>query len=132
MKVESYFLLFLSVFGGVFAAIYWFVSKETSGSIMLLATCFLGALPGSYYLWWSRRMTARPEDDSEALPHSGAGTVGYFPSSSIWPFIIGMGALLVGLSLIFGLWSAVVGLTMAVFAVFGVISESRHGGITRR
>jgi len=132
MKVESYFLLFLSVFGGVMSVIYWFFSKETSGSIMLFATCLLGALPGSYYLWWSRRMTPRAEDDAKALPSSGAGAVGAFPGSSIWPFVIGMGALLVGLSLVFGLWTAVVGVVVAVFAVFGVISESRHGGISRR
>lgn len=131
MKVESYFLLFLALCGAVFAILYWSFSKETSGSIMLLATCLLGLLPGGYYLWWSRRMTPRAEDDPKALPSAGAGAVGAFPSSSIWPFVIGMSALLIGLSLIFGLWSAVVGVCVAVVAVFGVISESRHGGISR-
>ena len=131
MKVESYFLLFLAAFGGACAAAYWFLSKETSGSIMLLATCPLAALPGSYYLWWSKRMTPRAEDNATASPQDGAGTVGAFPSSSIWPFVIGMSALLVGLSMIFGLWTAVVGIVLAIGAVFGVIAESRHGGVSR-
>jgi hypothetical protein len=76
-------------------------------------------------------MTPRPEDNENAVPSDGAGTVGAFPSTSIWPFVIGVSALLVGLSMIFGLWTAVVGLVLAVGAVFGVIAESRHGGISR-
>jgi hypothetical protein len=132
MKVESYFLLFLSACGAVFAALYWFLSKENSGSVMLVATCLLGLLPGSYYLWWSRRMTPRAEDSATAEPADGAGIVGAFPSTSIWPFVIGVSALMVGLSLIFGVWSAVVGLSVSIIGVFGVISESRHGGASRR
>ncbi len=131
MKTESYFLLFLSSFGVVATLLYWFLSKETSGSVMLTATIPLAALPGSYLLWWSRRMTPRAEDNPNALQADGAGEVAAFPSSSIWPFVIGMSALMIGLSLIFGLWSAIVGLATFVFAVFGVISESRHGGLSR-
>ena len=34
------------------------------------ALCFL---PGSYYLWWSRRMTAARRDDPNATQADGAG-----------------------------------------------------------
>ena len=131
MRVEAFFLLFLSAFGAMMAVLYWVFSHEYGGSIMLIATAFLGLLPGSYYLWWSKRMTPRAEDNSNAAPSDGAGIVGVFPSSSIWPFAIGMAALLIGLSLIFGFWSAGVGIVLAITAVFGVIAESRHGGVSR-
>jgi hypothetical protein len=51
-----------------------------------------------------------------------------FPGNSIWPFVLGMAALCVALSLVFGFWSAIFGFTLAISAVLGVIAESRRGG----
>ena len=128
MKVEAKVLLFVGFFFGVVALWYWLWSYEDGGSIMLLGTCLLGLLPGGYYLWWSRRMTPRAEDDPEARPEDGAGVIGAFPSSSVWPFVLGVAALLVGLALVFGFWSAILGLTLAISAIVGIIAESRRGG----
>ncbi|MDA8032763.1 MAG: cytochrome c oxidase subunit 4 [Actinomycetota bacterium] len=129
MKVESRFLLFLSMFAAVTASIYWFTSYEDAGSVMLLAVCLLGLLPGGYYYWWSRRMTPRPEDDANASQSDGAGVVGAFPGSSIWPFVLGLGAAMTALAFVFGFWTALFGLTLAISAVIGVIVESRRGGV---
>jgi hypothetical protein len=129
MKVEAILLLVIAVFFGIVATIYGFWSKELSGTAMLIGTCLLGLLPGSYYYWWSRRMTPRPEDDPHAEREGGAGVIGAFPSSSIWPFVMGMSAALVGLSLVFGFWTAIVGFAAATVAVLGIIRESRRGGV---
>ena len=99
---------------------------------MLVAVGLLGLLPGSYYLWWSRRMTPRAEDDPHADRSAGAGVVAVFPSSSIWPFVLGMGALLVcrWRWVDFGFWSAIVQASSWRFPqAIGVICESRHGGL---
>jgi hypothetical protein len=129
MKVEAYFLLFLAAFGAVAAAAYWFTAYDDGGGIMLVATCLLGLLPGSYYLWWSKRMTPRAEDNPRAEPEDGEGVVGTFPSSSIWPFVLGLAVAMIGLSLVFGFWTAIFGFSLAISAVAGVIAESRHGGL---
>ena len=129
MKVEAYFLLFLAAFGAAIAAIYWWLSYDDGGGIMLVGFALLGTLPGLYYLWWSHRMGQRPEDLNEATPASGAGFVGYFPGASIWPFVFGMGALCVALALVFGFWTAIFGFFLAISAVIGIVVESRHGGI---
>jgi len=136
VKVESYFLLFLASFGLGCAFLFWAVGLgdvyrtiTSGGTIMLVAVGLLGLLPGSYYLWWSRRMTPRAEDDPHADRSAGAGVVAVFPSSSIWPFVLGMGALLVCLALVFGFWSAIVGFFLAISAAIGIIRESRHGGL---
>jgi hypothetical protein len=129
LKHESYFLLFLAAFGAVIAAIYWWTSYDDGGGIMLVGFALLGLLPGSYYLWWSRRMTPRAEDDPTAEPASGEGFVGYFPAASIWPFVFGVGAFCVALALVLGFWTAIFGIFLAISAVIGVIVESRHGGI---
>jgi hypothetical protein len=40
-----------------------------------------------------------------------------------------MGALAVGLALVFGFWTAIFGFFLAISAVIGVIIESRHNGV---
>ncbi len=129
MKVEAYVLIFVGAFFAVVCGIYWFLSYETSGTLMLLGTCFLGFVPGGYYYWWSRRMKPRPEDDPQAKREDGEGVVGAFPGSSVWPFVLGVSAASVGLSLVFGFWTAIVGFVVAASAVMGVIRESRRGGL---
>jgi uncharacterized iron-regulated membrane protein len=105
------------------------MSHEDAGSIMLLGTFLLGSVPGGYYLWWSRRMAPRPSDDPKASLDDGAGVVGAFPGSSIWPFVLGLGATFVGLALVFGAWTLAVGLFLAIAALVGVVYESRRGGL---
>ncbi len=129
MKVESYVLLFVGFFFGLVAIVYWFTSYDDAGSLMLVGTFLLGGVPGLYYFWWSRRMSPRPADDSRASVEDGAGVVGSFPGSSIWPFVLGLGATLVAVSLVFGAWTLGVGLFLAVSALLGVIFESRRGGL---
>lgn len=129
MRTESLVLLTIAVFFAIVATVYWFWSYETAGTAMLIGTFLLGLLPGSYYYWWSRRMKPRPEDDPHAERAEGSGTVGAFPSSSIWPFVLGMSAASVGLSLVFGFWTAIVGFVVASAAVLGIIRESRRGGV---
>jgi hypothetical protein len=128
MKTEAHVLLFIATFFGAVAAVYWFWGYETSGTAMLIGSSLLGLVPGTYYLWWSRRMRPRPEDRDDASMEDGAGVIAAFPSSSIWPFVLGLAATLVGLSLVFGFWTAIVGFTLAISAVVGVILESRRGG----
>jgi hypothetical protein len=142
MKVEAKVLLFIGAFFGVVGLAYgiltyhWGIPNgstktgwEASGTLMLFGTMLLGFFPGCYYYWWSRRMKKpRPEDDPNATHEESAGVVEVFPSSSIWPFFIGLAALCVALSLVFGIWTAVVGFPLAVIALFGVIRESRRGG----
>ena len=75
-------------------------------------------------------MGMRAEDNPNAELSDGAGVVGYFPSSSIWPFVFGVGCALVAISLVFGFWTAQPGFFMVISAVFGIVSESRHGGLS--
>ncbi|MDA8296031.1 MAG: cytochrome c oxidase subunit 4 [Actinomycetota bacterium] len=128
MKIEARILFVMFVFGAIISTIYWFTSYEDGGTVMLAAVSLLGLLPGSYYFWWSRRMQPRPEDLPDANPQDSAAIIGAFPSSSIWPFVLGLGAAFVAIALVFGVWTAVFGGTLIVSAVIGVIMESRRGG----
>ncbi len=128
LRVEWQLLIGTAMFFAITVSIYFFWSGEVSGSVMLFFTVLLGILPGSYLAFWSRRMQPRPEDRPDGTYADGTGAVGAFPDSSIWPFILGAGAAFSAVSLVFGYWTLVLGLTMVVSAVVGVILESRRGG----
>jgi len=68
-------------------------------------------------------MKARPEDDPNATQGEGAGVVGSFPGSSIFPFTLGMGAFFVVLALVFGIWFLVPGLGLAAVALLGATAR---------
>ena len=143
MKIESAFLIGVGVFFGCVGLIYWFLSYEDGGFLMLLGSCALGFLPGLYYFFWNRRFHGhkyffwgktdrvvgdRPEDRSDATIADGAGVISSFPGSSIWPFTLGMGAFVLVLSLVFGVWLALIGVSLILTALVGVTAESRRGG----
>lgn len=127
MRIEALFLLFLGAFFGVVGLVYWFWSYEDGGGVMLLGATLLGFLPGSYYFFWHRRMGNRLEDRDAEIAE-GAGEIDSFPSSSIWPFVMGMGAFATVLGLVFGIWLLFLGVPLILTALTGVTAESRRGG----
>ncbi len=128
MKVIALFLVGIGVFFAVIAGIYWFTAYEDAGFLMLIGSTFLGLLPGGYYLWWTYHMKTRSDDDPEGTMAEGAGTVDAFPTSSIWPFILGMGCMMAALTFVFGLWLAPIAAALILSALIGATVESRRGG----
>jgi len=142
MRVEALFLLFLGVFFALVGTVYWFWGYEDGGTTMLAGTALLGFLPGSYYFFWHKRFEGnkfffwgethgagpRPSDNDEASISEGAGDIDSFPNSSIWPFVLGMGAFFCVLALVFGMWLIFIGASLILTALTGVTVESRRGG----
>lgn len=143
MKIESMFLIGVGIFFGCVGLVYWFTSYDDGGGMMLLGTCLLGLLPGSFYFYWHRRFLGykyffwgrlersvgeRPEDRPDATMADGAGVVNSFPGSSIWPFVLGLGAFLVVMALAFGMWFFPPAVGLILIALVGVTAESRRGG----
>ena len=128
MKVNGAFLSIIGIFFGIVGLFYWFTSYEDAGFVMLMGSALLGLLPGGYYLWWSRRMRPLDGDEPDATMSDGAGVIDSFPGSSIWPFLLGMGAMFATLTFIFGLWLAPIAIALGLSAVIGGVVESRRGG----
>jgi Cytochrome c oxidase subunit IV len=127
VRAEAKLLIGLGAFFAAMGVVYWLWSGEDAGGLMLIASGFLGFLPGSYYLWWSNRMRVRASDRDDATIADGAGFVETFPGSSIWPFTLGMGAFFVGLALVFGTWLALPAVGLVIWALLGAVIESRRG-----
>src|SRR5262245_52653450 len=62
MRTESRIFLGVTSFFVVIGTLYWFLSYEDAGAVMLAASACLGLLAGGYLFLQSRRFPLRPED----------------------------------------------------------------------
>ena len=142
---ETRVFLFVAAFGIVIGIIYWFVSYEVAGTVLLLA---FGVANGALALALVRapgaRLVRRRASDSEGAPAvapdrqdigGGAGTgdvdrpfldeLGRLPGESFAPFAVGLGAATAATGLIFGPAPVVVGLLPFLW---GAVSWLRGAG----
>ncbi|MHB1534738.1 MAG: aa3-type cytochrome oxidase subunit IV [Acidimicrobiales bacterium] len=128
MKIEWRTIIGASLFLGVTCAIYWFTSYEDAGTVMLLFGFSAYGLLGSFLIlqWLRRHRLPRPEDRDDAEQADGAGAVAFFPSASMWPAGIGIGAIFTSLAFIFGNWYWLIGLPVLFGAIIGFVVESEH------
>ncbi len=123
MKIAWRTMLGIGAFVLLFAIIYWFLSYEEAGSLLLLGVTLASALLGTYLLLTSRHGPSLPEDDPEA-GSPAADEIGSFPTGSIWPLVVGAGTTLAALGLAFSGWLALPGVGLLAFGVGGMIVES--------
>ncbi|HEX4863863.1 MAG TPA: cytochrome c oxidase subunit 4 [Acidimicrobiales bacterium] len=131
MKVEWRTILGASVFLGGTGAVYWAFKNnptESSGVAMLIfGFCAYGMLFGFLLLQYIRRhRIPRPEDrfDANYSDPDAEGEISYFPSASIWPAGMGLGAVIGAVALVWGLWYLFAGAVIFLGAVIGYVVES--------
>ncbi len=119
MKAERWIFAAITVFFLVVAPIYWFASHEVIGTVVfLLALAFCGMLT-VFFTIQSRKIDPRPEDRKDGEIIEGAGEVGFFPSSSIWPFWCALVVMIMALGPVFGWWITILGVALGIWAVSG-------------
>lgn len=114
-----------AAFFAVIAVVYWFTSYEEAGSMMLALSVGALVLIAVYLRSRGARTGLRPEDRPDAEPADAAGEIGYFPSSSIWPFMMATGAVVVANAFVFGVWLAILGGLLFISAVVGYAMEAQ-------
>lgn len=127
MKTEGAIFVGIAVFFLVITGLYWFTSYEDAGTVLLFLCSGLGALPGVWLILRSRKVPPRLEDREDAEIEQGAGVVGTFPETSVWPLVFALGLALSGVGLVFGVWFALPGVPLCVAALLGAILEGRRG-----
>lgn len=125
MRTATKMFAFSAFFSLGVGTVYWLLSHERAGAILLLFM-FLAPLFIAGYLLLRARGLPLPEDDAEGRPGDGAGEdVGRFHAASIWPIVTALGAGLAVLGLVYGRWLALAGGTVMAAAVVGFMRESR-------
>lgn len=108
------------------AAIYWFVSYERAGTILLSGTAAATLVMAAYaWLEIRRSPTRAPGDRDEADPGEGEGEpIASFTVGSPWPLVLGIGVAVLGAGLVFGPPLLVLGAILIVLACLGIMRES--------
>lgn len=127
MKTEAWVFAFTAVFFGVTGLAYWLISGEVIGSIALALTFGLGVIIAAYLFITSRNMEPRPEDRKDGEIVEGAGELGFFPPSSIWPFWTALTVSVAALGPVFGWWLTILGLGAGIWALTGWMFEFYRG-----
>ena len=126
MRTATKYFIALVGFGFGFGTLYWFLTYERAGSILLWS---LGLTALVIVTWVIRRRAfdgLGPQDREDASPGDGAGEpVGSFHSASIWPVFLVLGVIVTGAALVYGLLLLPAGLALWAVAVVGLVRESR-------
>ncbi len=130
MAEEVRFFLRVALFTTIIATIYWFVSYEEAGTVLLggivaSAAFFIvliaGAVPRARR--GPKNVTGILGFDERAVDDPLALAEDTFPAASAWPPIASVAAVLVGLGLIFGAWLWVPGAGLGLACTWGWLTE---------
>jgi hypothetical protein len=106
---------------------------EVAGLAALLLSGGLLAIPGSFFMFVSRRIDPRPEDRRDAEIAEGAGEIGFFSPGSYWPIAIAGAAAFAAIGFAFvEMWLVIVAGLGLLFAIGGLLFEYYTGGNSRR
>ncbi len=146
MKREAWIYLPLAAFFAVVTLVYFFFGRvdyqaqiggitqatqtnqvEWAGVAALALCCLMMLMIGGVFLLTGRKMDPRPEDRNKAEVVEGAGDIGFFPPSSIWPFWTAITAGLIFLGPVFGWWLTFLGVGFGVYALSGWLFQYYRG-----
>ncbi|WP_420175775.1 cytochrome c oxidase subunit 4 [Luteococcus sp. OSA5] len=128
MKVERNIFGFLGIFYLTCALVYWFgFTKEWVGLMTLLLSAVMSLMITGYLAIVGSKNDKQLSDDADATIADGAGSLGFFPPHSIWPFWCALTASLMLLGPIFGWWISMMAFGMGVWAVGGWCYEFYRG-----
>ncbi len=123
MKIEMLLWTGVTVFYLVIGTIYTAISGDPVGSsILLIASGFGGIMAG--WTWdWGRRHGPRPEDRPDATVADALGPVGVYPTASLRPFALAVGATALAAGVPLGSWMSMVGLGIIMSQVFLLVRD---------
>ncbi|MBV9952621.1 MAG: cytochrome c oxidase subunit 4 [Acidimicrobiia bacterium] len=114
---------FIGGFLFVIATVYWLLTYEHAGSVMLLLAGAL-AMTVAAYLGWQKPPRSTSVDEAE----DAGDEEPWFPAASGWPFALAIGIVLVANGLLLGLWLLLPAGAFLAYAVAGFILQSRVRG----
>ncbi|MBV9795696.1 MAG: cytochrome c oxidase subunit 4 [Actinobacteria bacterium] len=127
MKVEGWLFLGCATFFGGADIIYWYYSKDPTGTAALAFAVCLAILTGFYVLFTGRRLPERPEDNPQGEIAEGTGEIGFFSPHSWWPLFVGVSCAITCFGFAIGWWLFLIGALMTMFTVIGFVFEYYRG-----
>ncbi|MFE7861372.1 cytochrome c oxidase subunit 4 [Streptomyces sp. NPDC101209] len=123
MRTESRLFAGVAVFFAVTAAGYGWRAREPAGTAALGIAFLMAALVAFFLHVQYRRRGLRAQDRPDAEIIETAGPLEFFSPHSPWPIVVALGAVLLALGIVFGLWLALLGLGVLGTGVFGLVFQ---------
>lgn len=102
---------------------------EWAGTTGLVLSCCLCLMLGGYLHFTERRIDTLPQDWEEAEIEDGAGMLGYFSPTSIWPFFMTVAIVIMGYAICYmAYWLLLLG---AVLLILGGVMLNLQYGVPR-
>ena len=127
MKFEGSLFVGCAIFFGVVDIIYWYFSKDPTGTAALALAVGLAFLTGFYLLFTGRRLPERPEDNPEGDIEEGTGELGFFSPHSWWPLYVGLATAIAAIGVAIGWWLFLIGMLFIFLTVIGFVFEYYRG-----
>jgi protein-S-isoprenylcysteine O-methyltransferase Ste14 len=127
MKVEGFLFTGCAVFFAACDLVYWYFSKDPTGTVALALAVGLAFLTGFYLLFTGRRLPERPEDTPDGEIEQGTGELGFFSPHSWWPLYVGLAAGLAAFGVAVGWWLFLIGLLAIFLTTIGFVFEYYRG-----
>ena len=127
MKFEGTLFIGCAIFFGAADIVYWYFSKDPTGTTALALSVGLAFLTGFYLLFTGRRLPERPEDNPAGEIEEGTGELGFFSPHSWWPLYVGLAAALAALGVAIGWWLFLIGLLAIFLTTIGFVFEYYRG-----
>jgi Cytochrome c oxidase subunit IV len=122
---ETRFFLLIAGWAGVLGVVYWFVSYEVAGTVLLAGLALATGALSVWLLRSQRRRRQRAETRaSEADDRPFLDEEGRLPAPTLAPFAVGLGVALAALGPVFGVAPVAVG---AVSFLWGAGTWLRAG-----
>ncbi len=137
MSEEVRFFLRIAAYTAFIATVYWFVSYEPAGTVLLL---FLLAAAGTFGLVVLSHVEAARGVASSGMVRRALGfddptpsaseplqiQEDLYPTATLWPLGVASGVTLAALGLIYGAWLWIPGLAMTIGCAISWLTELDH------
>jgi cytochrome c oxidase subunit IV len=127
VKFEGSLFVGCALFFGAADIVYWYFSKDPTGTAALALAVGLAFLTGFYLLFTGRRLPERPEDNPDGEIEEGTGELGFFSPHSWWPLYVGLAAGLAAFGVAVGWWLFLIGLLAIFITTIGFVFEYYRG-----
>jgi len=127
MRTEMWIFAILTVYLLIVAPIYWLMSHDPTGTTALALTFALCLMISGYLFILQARLPKRPEDRKDGEIVEGAGELGFFPPSSIWPLYLALTAVPAVLAPVFGWWLLLVAIGVGCITLTGWVYQYYRG-----
>ena len=127
MKVQGWMFLLCGVFFAAADVVYWYWSKEPTGTTAMAISVGLAFMIGYYLLFTARRIGEQPEDDKEAEISDGAGELGFFSPNSWWPLFVVLAVGVTFFGFVIGWWLFFIGMFATIMSAIGFVFQYYRG-----